>query len=116
MSDRRLEIVLDGIVHSCSREASSESCRVTIVGTGGREFEIEPTYLGAYLRNFDGRHIIARGRVVAQTPGQRVFRLSSLRVIIEPEETIQVEIPQSSVVTRPPDCGGGDRGEAGGLI
>jgi len=115
MSNRRLEIVLDGIVHSCSRETSPKSSWVTIVATGGREFAVEPTYLGAYLRNFDGRHIIARGRVVAQTPGQWVVRLSSLRVIIEPEETIQVEMPQSSVVPRPPDCGGGDRGEAGGL-
>ena len=116
MSNRQPDIVIDGIVESCAREFLATSPRVTIVGRDGHKIEIEPTYLGAYLRNFDGRHIIARGRVLARTPGLSVVRLSSLRVIIEPAQTTQVEVPQAGRVPRPPDFGGGDRGEAGGLI
>jgi len=80
VSSHQGEIIIEGVVRSCPLDARIVAHQVSIVGTDGHVYEVEPTYLGAYLQRFDGRQVAARARVLLTRTDRSVVRLSSLHV------------------------------------
>jgi hypothetical protein len=74
------EIVIEGVVRDTFLDAVLPAHRLSIVGGDGHVYELEPTYLGAYLQRFVGRRVIVRAQVLVRGLGRSVVRLSSVTV------------------------------------
>jgi len=84
MAERKHEITIEGIVQRESLDAILVSHRLSIVGKDGHVYEVEPSYVGAYLQRCEGQRVIARAELLHQGNDRSVVRISSLTTIGHP--------------------------------
>ncbi len=81
MSGGGIETTIQGIVRGGSLDAVRLSHRVSIVGTDGHVYEVEPSYVGRYLQRLEGHEVIARVELLLRGRKCSVVRISSLRLV-----------------------------------
>jgi hypothetical protein len=57
---RRETITIEGTVQTGSLDSICLSHQICIAATDGYVYEVDPSYVGIYLENFVGCHVIAR--------------------------------------------------------
>jgi hypothetical protein len=81
VTERRQTITIQGSIKRDSLDALLVSHRLTIVGTDGHVYEVEPTYLGAYLQRCEGCGVIARAELLRRGEKRSVVRVLSLKLM-----------------------------------
>jgi hypothetical protein len=83
MTNRKDSFVVDGIVQSEPANGASSSHRISIVAADGHVYDIEPLFVGAYLKRLVGRHVIARVVPLFRAAGRSLVRISSLNLVVD---------------------------------
>jgi hypothetical protein len=81
VTDPGHEITIQGTIQRESLDALLPSHRLSIVGTDGHVYEVEPTYLGAYLQRCEGCGVIAKAQILRNGIQRSVVRILSLRLL-----------------------------------
>jgi hypothetical protein len=103
MTGHGREITIDGIVQSESLDAILLAHKLSIVAEDGHVYEVEPRFVGAYLRHCIGLRVNARAEVILEGQHRSIVRILSLTLIGEPS----ADVVQVSAGARTPPAGPG---------
>ncbi len=74
-------IIVEGTVLTNSLDATQLPPRICIGTPDGRLYEVEPTYVGRYLEQFEGHHVIASVQSLTDDENHKVVRILSLKML-----------------------------------